>query len=180
MCSSRCETPILVRGSWALAVRTQMPSAAERTWATRSVSTVTPFAAVVWVVCGSSGTVSIVRLPLLEQRLPGQPHPAALVDLEDLHLDVIALLDDILGALGAAVCQLGDVQQPFHARQDLDEGAEGGRALHEPLVHLADFGRLDHAGDAVARPLAALAHRGDRHQAVVVHVDLGAGLLLDA
>src|SRR2546422_11722065 len=30
-----------------------------------------------------------------------------------------------------------------------------------------------------ALPISALAHRGNRHQPVVVHIDLGAGLLLN-
>src|SRR2546430_17612770 len=65
-------------------------------------------------------------------------------------------------------------------RSDLDEGAERRGALHHALVHLADLGRLDHRGDDVAGPLPALAHGGNGDHAVVVHVDLGAGLLLDA
>ena len=72
----------------------------------------------------------------------------ALVDLEQLDLHEVALLDDVLGLLGAAVLQLGDVQQPLGARHDLDERAERGRALHRALVDLADLGlgrdRRDH------------------------------------
>src|SRR5437899_639850 len=120
------------------------------------------------------------RRRLFQQRLPGQPHAAALIDLEQLDAHVVALLHDVLGALGAAVLQLGDVQQPLDAGKDLDEGAERRGALHHALVHLADLGRLDHLGDDVAGPLPALAHGGNGDHAVVVHVDLGAGLLLDA
>src|SRR2546427_4115639 len=41
------------------------------------------------------------------------------------------------------------------------------------------LGFLHERRDHVARPLAALADGGDRHEAVVVHIDLGARLLLD-
>jgi hypothetical protein len=41
-----------------------------------------------------------------EQRLPGQLHASALVHLEQLDLDDVALLDDVLGLLGAAVLEL--------------------------------------------------------------------------
>ncbi len=47
MCSSRCETPILIRGSWALAVRTQTPAATERTPGRSSVRMVRPLGATV-------------------------------------------------------------------------------------------------------------------------------------
>ena len=42
--------------------------------------------------------------------------PPALVDLEQLDLHDVALLDHVLGLLGAAVLQLADVQQPLDAR----------------------------------------------------------------
>src|SRR5206468_11425153 len=66
------------------------------------------------------------------------------------------------------------------ARQDLDERTEGRGALYDALVDLAYLGLLDERLDHVARPLAPFTHRGNRDQAVVVHVDFGAGLLLDA
>src|SRR2546422_1982397 len=59
MCSSRWDTPILGRGSWALALRTQIPTATERTLGTRSDKTTTPLGAVVWEISRSSRTVSI-------------------------------------------------------------------------------------------------------------------------
>src|SRR5712671_5287316 len=147
MCSSRCDTPILGRGSWALAVRTHTPMAAERTDATRSESTVTPFGALVRWISRSSRTVSIGPLVLLDQSLPGQLHAAALIHLEQLDAHVVAPLDHVFGLLGAAVLQLGDVEQPLDARGDLDERPEGGGALHDALVDLADFGLLDESRD---------------------------------
>src|SRR5574341_284211 len=137
MCSSRWEMPICARDSCAPAVRTHTPTATDRTAATRSVRTVTPLGAMVRRTSSSRRTVCTgAASGLLEQRLPGEPHAAALVDLEQLDPDRVALLDHVLGPLGAAVLQLRDVQQAFDAGEDLDEGAG------------------------------------------VVHVDLGAGLLL--
>src|SRR5574341_2061112 len=179
MCSSRWEMPICARDSCAPAVRTHTPTATDRTAATRSVRTVTPLGAMVRRTSSSRRTVCTgAASGLLEQRLPGEPHAAALVDLEQLDPDRVALLDHVLGPLGAAVLQLRDVQQAFDAGEDLDEGAEGGGALHHALVDRPDVGGLEHLADQVARLLAAAADGRDGHGAGVVHVDLGAGLLL--
>ena len=114
------------------------------------------------------------------QRLPGKLHAAALVHLEQLDLDDVALLHDILGLLGAAVLQLADVEQALDARNDLHEGAERRRALDRPLVHPSDLGLGHDGGDHLAGLLARLAADGrDGDEAAVVHVDLGAGGVLD-
>src|SRR5579859_6774594 len=84
----------------------------------------------------------------------GQRELAALVDLGDLDLDLVADLDhvvDVLHALAAGdLAQLRDVQQAVLAGQQRDEGAEGG-GLHdraqEALAHLG-HGRV---GDLVDR-----------------------------
>src|SRR5436189_140944 len=181
VCSSRCETPILGRGSCALAVRTQTPIATDRTLGSRSLSTVMPLGAAVRWISRSSRTVSSVwgTLVLLDQRFPREPHPAALVHLEQLHPEVVALLHDILRLLGAAVLQLGDVQQSFDAGDDLDERAERGGALHHALVDPADFRLLHEPGYHVSRSLRRLAHARNRDHTRVLYVDLGAGLLLN-
>src|SRR5438128_4313668 len=93
---------------------------------------------------------------------------------------MIALLDDVLRLFGATMLQLGDVEQPFDARDDLDERAERGRALHDALIHLADFWLLHETGDDVAGTLCRFTHTRNRDDTGVLHVDLGAGLLLDA
>ena len=77
--------------------------------------------------------------------------------------------------------QLGDVNQAFGARHDLDERAESSRALDGPFVGIADYGlggeRLNH----LTRPLHRLAaNSGNSDQSRVVHRDLGASLFLDA
>ena len=46
------------------------------------------------------------------------------VDLEDQHVDRIALRDDLARVLDVVLRQLGDVHEPLDAGQDLDEGAE--------------------------------------------------------
>src|SRR6266581_2255880 len=93
---------------------------------------------------------------------------------------MIALLDDVLRLFGATMLQLGDVEQPFDARDDLDERAERGRALHDALIHLADFWLLHETGDDVAGTLCRFTYTRNRDHTRVLHVDLGAGLLLDA
>src|SRR5512147_606747 len=110
MCSSRWLTPISSRDSCTEAERTQIPAATERTVATRSDRIRTPFGAMVWKTSRSS------RLRLLEQRLARQAHAAAVVHLQQLHADLVALLHHVLGPLRAAMLQLGDVQQPLDAR----------------------------------------------------------------
>src|SRR5262249_34974121 len=52
----------------------------------------------------------------------------AVVDVhaEDLDLQLVADLDDVLGAIDLVVGQLADVQQPFQAGLELDEDAEVG------------------------------------------------------
>src|SRR5438067_1623996 len=182
MCSSRCETPILRRISCALAVRTQMPIATDRTLGSRSLSTVTPFGAAVRWISRSSRTVSsvVTTLVLLEQRFPRQPHAAALVHLEQLDPQMIALLDHVFGLFSAPVLQLGDVQQPLDAGNDLDERTERRRALHDALVYLADLRLLHETGHHVAGTLCRFTHTRNRDDTGVLHIDLGAGLLLDA
>src|SRR5436309_9711388 len=92
---------------------------------------------------------------------------------------MIALFDDVFRLLGATMLQLGDVQQPLHARDDFDEGTEGRRALHHALVDPADFRLLHEPGYHVSGPLRRLAHARNRDHTRVLHVDLGACLLLN-
>src|SRR6476620_6282605 len=55
------------------------------------------------------------------------------VDLDDLGLHLVPLRDDLARVLDVMLRQLGDVDQPFDSRQDLDEGAEGDDLRHLPL-----------------------------------------------
>src|SRR5688500_17369430 len=115
------------------------------------------------------------------QRLLRQAQAPALIALEELHLHAIALLDDVLGLLGAAVPHLGDVKQALGARHDLDECTECRRALDDAFVRLADDRLGGERHDHLARALHRLAtDRGDRDRSRVVDADLGARLVLDA
>ena len=79
----------------------------------------------------------------------------AAVDAEDLDLDLVADLDDLLGAVDLVVGQLGDVQQAFQARLELDEDAEVGQLGD---LALDDVAGLVAAGDVgLPRVVAAAA-----------------------
>ena len=76
----------------------------------------------------------IVRLDALE----GEREPAALaVDLDDLHVDGLALSDDLARVLDVVLRELGDVHEPLDAREDLDEGAERDDLRHAALDDVA-------------------------------------------
>src|SRR5687768_6473368 len=116
-----------------------------------------------------------------QKRLAGQTQASALIALDQLHLDPVALLDHVLGLLGATPLHLRDVQQTLGARHDLDKCAERRRRLDRALVDLPDDrlggDRLHH----LAGPLHRVATDGsDRDHTVVVHGDLRARLVLDA
>lgn len=114
------------------------------------------------------------------QRLHRQTKTTTLVAIENLHPNAIALLDDVLGLLGAAVLEFGDVNQSFRPGHDLNERAECSRALDSAFVRRADLGL---GGDRLHHLLGALhrlaANRGNRNQPAVVDADLGASLFLN-
>src|SRR3954471_16261445 len=158
-----------------------MPTAAERTPGSASDRTTRPLGSVVRLSLSSRTTVSTSALLLGDERLPGQLHAAAVIHLEQLHLDDVTLLDHVFGLLGAAVLQLADVQKPFDTRQYLHERAECGRALHRTFIGAADFrlggdGR-DH-GSGLLTGLSADRRNGDHPG--VLDADLGAGSVLNA
>src|SRR5205823_6812820 len=57
------------------------------------------------------------------------------VDVEDFDFDLLADLHHLGGMRHAPVAHVGDVQQAVHTAQ-IDEGAEIGDVLHDPLAHL--------------------------------------------
>src|SRR5271169_135702 len=75
-----------------------------------------------------------------------QPDAAALaVDLDDTHVDLIALVEHVLDALHALTRgDVRDVQQPVGALGELDEGAEGRRLDDLAGVLVADLDLLHH------------------------------------
>src|SRR6185369_3363514 len=115
-----------------------------------------------------------------DDRLARQPHPAGLVDADDLDRQLVAFLDDVRDLTDAERSELADVHQTVGARHDLDEGAVGFDAPHLAGVDLADLGHLGqalhHLDGALGRRLVG---RGDDHLAVVLDLDVAAGLLDD-
>ncbi len=74
------------------------------------------------------------RLLALLHALEREREPPALaVDLEDAHVDGLALLHDLTRVLDVMGCELGDVHEALHAREDLDEGAERDDLRDAPL-----------------------------------------------
>src|SRR5437764_6651034 len=108
------------------------------------------------------------------------------VDVVDPHVERLAQLDHVLDPLDpATLTELGDVHQPVAAGEDVDEGAELGDVDDLPRIDGAELGlrRLEDEPQAPTGLLdgaAVLGADGHRpHHAVVVHVDVRAGLLLD-
>ena len=54
-----------------------------------------------------------------------------------LHLDGLALRDDLARVLDVVLCELGDVHEPLDAGQDLDERAERDDLRHPALDDVA-------------------------------------------
>src|SRR5262245_4500124 len=72
------------------------------------------------------------NLPSAESKLP-----FGSIYTQHLDLDAVANLDDIFRAFHLMVGQLGDMQQPFQARLQLDEDAEVGKLRHLTGYHPA-------------------------------------------
>src|SRR5580693_6780333 len=111
---------------------------------------------------------------------------AAVVDLPDLDLDLVADLDHVVDVLdpGTAVqlADLGDVQQAVLAGQQRDERAERGRLHHgaeEPLADLGDVRVGDGVDGRPGRLRRGAVGGADVDGAVVLDGDLGARVVLD-
>src|SRR5208282_3385793 len=107
-----------------------------------------------------------------------QPDLAAAIDVEHLHVDLVALVQHVLDAADALVGDLRDVEQAVGPRHYLDEGAELDDLADRAVVDLADFGLggdlLDHADRFFHRDPVG---RRNQHGAVVLDVYFAAGLL---
>src|SRR5580698_10525685 len=111
---------------------------------------------------------------------------AAVLDLADLNLDLVANLDDIVHVVdpGAALqlADLGDVEQTVLARQQRDERAKRGRLHHGAEEALPDL-RNVRVGDGIDSGPGRLGgrsvRRADVDGAIVLDRDVGAGRLLD-
>ena len=103
-----------------------------------------------------------------------------IIDSDDLHFELVADLADIADRLHEAFGQFADVAQAVLTGSDLDEGTEVLDRADGPVVdatHLDLFGDGFDAGESVFT--TDLIGTRDQHLAVVGHVDLRLGLLLD-
>src|ERR1700755_3301461 len=116
----------------------------------------------------------------LVDRLHRQPGLAAVVEAEQLDLDLVAFLDDIGGLLHAIGRELADVDEAIAGAKEIYESTELHHLDHRAVVDLADFRIGGDRLDPLDRSLHRLAIvRGNLHGAVVLDIDLGAGLLDD-
>src|ERR1700730_8653278 len=159
-----------------------------------TVAAAVAFTAAVTAVPGTAGALAarVAAGQVLAGRLAlhhldrDQRQLAAVVDLADLDLDLVADVHhvvDVLDSLAAVqLADLRDVQQPVLAGQQRDERAERGRLHHRAEEPLADLGHV-RVGDRVDRGPRRLGRRAvggpDVDRAVVLDGDLGAGVVLD-
>ena len=105
---------------------------------------------------------------------------AAIVEAEQLDLHLVAFLDDVLDVLHAVRRELRDVHEAVLGAEEVHEGAEVHHLDDGAVVDGADFRIVGDRLDPVDRRLDRLrVGGGDLHRAVVLDVDLGAGLLDD-
>src|SRR5713226_965021 len=113
-----------------------------------------------------------LRGQFVDRGLPAQVEPALAVDLGRLDDDLVTDVGHLLNPLDPMVGELGDVHQAILVGEHLDEGAEGHDAN--------DLALVDQALDPIDRLLAGLlVDRGYEDPAIVLDVDLRAGLLGD-
>src|SRR5215468_5059024 len=155
-----------------------MPTVADASSASSSLSTRMPFGRRVARMRLASGPLGA---RLAQRLLPGQPDLAGLVHLDDLHVDDVALADDVGDLAHPLVGELRDVHQPVGARHDLDEGAEVDHLAHRAAIDLADLRLRGETADPVDGALhGGTVGGGDEDGAVVLDVDLAPRLLHDA
>ena len=117
---------------------------------------------------------------LLIDDLHRQPDLAALVEAEELDLHLVAFLDHVARLLHPARRQLADVHQAVLGAEEVHEGAEVHDLDDGAFVDVADFRLRGDRLDPVDRRLDRIRVGGcDLHRAVVLDVDLGAGLFHD-
>src|SRR6476661_2386985 len=201
-CSIRWEMPPSASGSAREPVSTQMPTATERTCGIVSVTRRTPLGSALlrwgtrqspppsWsrALGRASRRGCDLELLLLRdrglvavRRLAREAHLAVAVDLDHLDRHDVALGEHVAHRADAVIRDLGDVEQPLVAGNDLHEGAELLDRLHLAHVDAIDLRLAADVLDDADRHLGRLRARGEHgHLAVVLHVDLGPRLLLDA
>src|SRR5215211_3248557 len=211
MCSRKWESPASSGCSPRDPAPTKNPRAADRTELIRSVTTRSPESSVVsrWpgraptklaavrVAVAARAPLAAAAVPAADRhelrlglaqdvRVLGEPQAdaaALLVDLDDAHGDLVALVEHLLDRRDPlAGRDVGDVEQAVGDLGELEEGAERRRLddLHGREL-VADLDLLGHRPDAVDQGVALGAGLGvDEHVAVVVDVDLRVVLLAQA
>src|SRR5688572_19710453 len=140
-----------------------MPTVTERRSDPASDRTRTPLSSRLARIPSARGT-----LWFLEGFLAGEADLAGLVDLEHLHVDDVALADDVRHGAHPLVGELRDVHEPVRSGHDLDEGAEIDHAPDRAAIDLAHLGLGREAADALDRAGHGVAvGRRHEHGAVV-------------
>ena len=143
-----------------------------RTLATRTLTALEVLAIALGGTLGASRGLGLIQT--VERDL------TAIVDLDDDDLDLVAHVKDILDLLHAALGDAGDVQQAVLAGQQVDEGAEGWMETTRPVYSSPGSGTLmmslmRSTAWSTDSPVPA-----DKDGAVLLDVDRGTGLVLDA
>src|SRR6185369_286426 len=117
---------------------------------------------------------------VLVDNLHGQASLAALVEAQELDLDLVAFLDHVGDLLHPARRQLADMHEAVLGAEEIHEGAEVHHLHDGAFIDGADLRLGGDRLDPVDRRLHGIAvGGGDLDGAVVRDVDLGAGLLHD-
>ncbi len=105
---------------------------------------------------------------------------AAVVEAENLDLDLVADLDDVGDLADALRRQLADVDEAVARSEEVHEGAEIDDLDDLAVVDDAELRLGDDAADPVDRRLRGIGvDRRDLDRAVILDIDLGAGHLAD-
>src|SRR5262245_48935785 len=113
----------------------------------------------------------------LIDHLHGKPHLAAIIEAQELDVDLLALLHDLAYGFGPTVCELGDVDEPILGAEEVHKGAE----FHDlDDLALVDLAHLRFGGDTADARQGCLdgfaLGRGNLDGAVILDIDLGAAL----
>ena len=119
-------TTFAARTTVAVTARAAVAFATLAAFATRTTLTLAAGTPVAFATRAALTALGLhVAFRLLGEGAHGQAHLAGLgVDLEELHIDLVAHLQDVLDLVGLGPGDLAHVQEAFLAREDLDEGAE--------------------------------------------------------
>ena len=107
-------------------------------------------------------------------------HLAAVIDLDNLHLHLVAHVEHILNLLHAALGHTGDVQEAIFTRKQVHKGTEGLDGDNATGVLLPHLGLLDDELDALNGLLNRLANAAHEHGAIFLDIHGGTRLILDA